>query len=170
MSKYLSKMTELGFYFVREESRQTSLERIQQVEREIGQNFSSDYTDFLLYFGVIGFENYVDFPVLEPCSKGEIMSVSCFFGILPGESYDLVVEYETYRDQIPIDAFPIANDACGNVICIQNYGNIEKVYFWDHEDYSAHDPEKSSGYSNVYLLANSFDEFINSLYCADDDE
>ena len=46
-----------------------------------------------------------------------------------------------------------------------------KVYFWDSVEEEDVDEEagEEPGYSNVYLLANSFQEFINSLEKIEDD-
>jgi hypothetical protein len=64
---------------------------------------------------------------------------------------------------MPDELIPIANASCGDKICMSVIGdNYGKVYFWDHEQeaYEGEEPD----YSNVHLIANSFTDFINSLY------
>lgn len=82
-------------------------------------------------------------------------------------SYNIIKNIEIYKistKRMPVHIVPIGEDSGGNQICIscgeKDYGYI---YFWDHEnevDYSVSD---DSDYSNLYLIAKSFDEFINGL-------
>jgi hypothetical protein len=63
---------------------------------------------------------------------------------------------------VPAGFLPLAVDPGGNLICLVISGtNTGKVYFWDHEEEV--EEGQQPGYSNVYLIANSFNEFLNSL-------
>ncbi|MBZ0284878.1 MAG: SMI1/KNR4 family protein [Anaerolineae bacterium] len=63
---------------------------------------------------------------------------------------------------IPQNFLPIGVDTFGNLICLSIAGDdYDKVYFWDH-DWEV--TEGTPDYSNVYLLADSFDSFLNKLY------
>ncbi len=70
---------------------------------------------------------------------------------------------KNYSGRIPNSFFPIAYDSCGNLICIPVKGpDRGKVYFWDHEMEAADDEEPS--YDNLTLIADSFEDFFNSLH------
>ena len=95
---------------------------------------------------------------------GEASIVRGFFKINSSNSYDdLLSSIENYRNRMPNYYIPIADDTFGNNICLaikgQNYG---KVYFWDHENEV--DDGETPTMDNMSLLANNFDDFLNSLY------
>lgn len=90
-------------------------------------------------------------------------SVDWFLGIDENESNNLIEYLKIYKNRIPHNFFPIASDPGDNLICISVGGSDDgKIYFWDYEreDDSADTPD----YSNVILIADTFDEFINNLY------
>jgi hypothetical protein len=58
---------------------------------------------------------------------------------------------------------PVAGDGSGNLICLSFEGaNKGAVYFWDHDE--EHSPPT---YENVYLIAETFEKFLNSIYFED---
>jgi hypothetical protein len=97
--------------------------------------------------------------------------ISDFYALKYGPDYDeLYDSYETFLDRIPKELIPIACDPGGNQICLgvregKYYG---KIYFWNHENEAAiwdlPDDVETPWWDNVYLVANSFEEFINKLY------
>lgn len=90
-------------------------------------------------------------------------SIQRFYGVNRNDSYDLVKHIKLYRNRIHSDFIPIACDPGGNQICLAVKGrNREKIYFWDHE--LEKDDGEECDYSNMTLIANHFDEFINSLF------
>ena len=172
MNKYKNQMKKLKSYYVKKIEQKFVIEKnIKQLENEINCTLPIDYQIFLLNFGCIAFEDYVSFSFLEPYSGGDRGSLSVFFGVIPGASYDLIVNYHNYQSRMPYNFLPIANDPGGNVVCLSLKGNDKGVvYFWDHnEEEMVHEGEEP-GYSNVYLLANCFDDFINSLEIDDEDD
>jgi hypothetical protein len=87
-----------------------------------------------------------------------------FFGIDPSDSDDLDRVCEVYTDRVPPDLLPIASDSFGNVICVGIRGKRRRrIYFWDHEDEFDDNGQGRQDYGNVYLLADSFDEFLGKL-------
>ena len=67
------------------------------------------------------------------------------------------------------DSFPIASDDYGNSICLIVKGpNRGKIYFWDHEMEADTDQGEVADYSNMTLISDSFNEFIECLYKEDD--
>lgn len=90
-------------------------------------------------------------------------SIHYFYGINADPDYDIVKDLKVYKDRVPSDCLPIAYDEGGNLICLILKGSErEKIYFWDHE-FEKGDGEEPD-FSNMTLIANNFDEFINSLY------
>lgn len=62
---------------------------------------------------------------------------------------------------MPNSVFSIAHDPGGNLICIDI--NDDKVYFWDHEKEVNYSCSDDNDRSNLYLIAESFNEFISIL-------
>ncbi len=92
--------------------------------------------------------------------------VHTFFGIYKDPNYNLLCKLRDMGSRIPCDCFPVACDSCGNLICIVIKGSDRgKIYFWDHELEAADGEEPS--YDNLTLIADSFDEFLNSLHDLD---
>jgi hypothetical protein len=128
-------------------------------EKKWGYKLPEPYRDFLLSHN----GGYPEPDAFNFKNKDTGSSVDRFLGIDIGE-YDNLIEYlENYKNRIPNDLFPIAHDPGGNLICIcisgDNYG---KIFFWDH-DIEADEGELPD-YSNITLISDSFEEFMNNLY------
>jgi hypothetical protein len=89
-----------------------------------------------------------------------ISRVDGFNYIKNGDFLDLLNTWEVYQGRIPKEFISIAFDPGGNQICIgvsnPYYGQI---YFWDHEE----EGDEETTYDNLYLIAESFDKFMNNL-------
>lgn len=148
-----------------EESRRplTSTE-IERVEGIIGIVFPEDYKEFLLNHNG-GRPVPCAFPLigLDANPFGE---VHYFFGIDDtDEAYDLLWNYDTFMDRLPNNLLGIGCDAGGDLICLSCSGDdVGTVVFWDH-----HNVPEAPDYSNVYFIANSFSEFLDSLCELPDD-
>jgi hypothetical protein len=96
---------------------------------------------------------------------GHGTSVMFFYGIHEAEKVDrLDLACKVYKERVPADLIPIAYDASDNNICIGWTGERKgKVYFWDHEDELDEDGDLVTDYRNVYLVANSLQEFLDGL-------
>lgn len=119
-----------------------------------------DYREFLLkYNGGKPSSNCFSFSDDE--TDGSV--IQSFFGIHGMDNYDLLYEYQNvYKDRIPDNCFPIACDSFGNLILISVKGpDRGKIYFWDHEEEAYEDVPD---YSNLTLIADSFDEFLDGLH------
>lgn len=82
-----------------------------------------------------------------------------FFGVKTKSYNNLISTYETYKKRIPYNTFPIGYDSCDNLILLSVKGDdYGKVYYWDHEMET-----EPADYSNLTLIADSFDEFIKGL-------
>jgi SMI1-KNR4 cell-wall len=86
--------------------------------------------------------------------------ISYFFGIDTGDTYDLLKNINSYRDRIPQDFTPIADDVAGNILCLGVEGAQEgKIFFWDHEN----EMDENDNYTNMYYVANDIFELLNKL-------
>jgi len=96
-------------------------------------------------------------------------TVHYFLGISP-DRYKGLLEYEkVFCGRIPSNTLAIASDPGGDLILLsvkgQDYG---KVYYWDH-NWEAEDGQ-TPDYSNLTLIADSFEDFLSSLKSEDEIE
>jgi hypothetical protein len=140
----------------------TSPEAIAQFEARRGVLLPAEYKAFLLKSN--GGMPIPD--VLEvPGWHGQGSELGSFYGIHDGpKTKRLDWACEVHEERIPADLIPIAYDANGNEICIGWKGKREgKIYFWDHEDELDENGLFVQDYRNVFLVANSLQEFLDSL-------
>jgi len=145
------------------ESRESvSEEQIAAVERQLGSSLPRDYRDFLLAHNG-GRVRPAVFSVHGNPHFGSKCVVHFFNAIDPGKSHDLLWKAEIYRNRMPLGFLSVASDPGGNQICLVLSGsNIGKVVFWDHHCEEM-DEDMPPSEDNVYLIANSFTEFLESL-------
>jgi hypothetical protein len=165
MNLYDDRMTSLRGYDVTGEGpHRLSEDELEALERQLGARLPADYRAFLTTYGGYAFDQLVTFPYRQPYAGGERGVLSVFFGNLPGDAYDLLRNRNTYRGRVPSDLLPVATDPGGNLIALALGGEHKgKLYFWDHEEEEMVEEGKAPGYSNVYLIANSFDDLMDSL-------
>lgn len=83
-------------------------------------------------------------------------SVSLFYGFTDDDDYSIIDNAILFDNDYENSYMPIGHDPGGNKIVVCISGNdFGKVYFCDHEVA----PPK-----NLYLIANSFTEFLEKLY------
>jgi hypothetical protein len=168
MNKYEKRVEELAPFYTEGEGRgpQTlSEETINQLEQTIGYSLPSDYKVFLADFGGVAFYKYAIFAI-QGTSKPDSGSIlSTFYGVLPNYPLeDIATLYTDYKGRIPSDLLPIGEDPGGNIICLGLAGEMRgKVYFWGHHGEVVPDKGCEPGSTNVFFVANSFEEFLYSL-------
>lgn len=80
-----------------------------------------------------------------------------------GEVSTLEQSFRSLKDRIPDDAIPLASCGCGDTLIIFWTGPFEgQVWIWDHDGEGEGD--------NLYFVAASFDELLDSLYDGECDE
>lgn len=141
-----------------------SLSQIEEVEEFAGLNFPKEYKDHLLkYNGGQCVPNVFSFE-----ENGEITNscIDWFLAIYDGEYDNLktyIFTYKIEKKRLPQNLLPIAHDPGGNLICI-SCGNEEgRIYFWDHEKELDYNIVDDNDYSNLFLIANDFNEFLDEL-------
>jgi cell wall assembly regulator SMI1 len=146
----------------------TSPELIAQFEARWGVSLPAEYKAFLLKSNGGASKPNV-FEVPEWHAQGS--SLLMFFGVHDDPGYSLDSACKSYDERVPADLIPIATDAGGNNICLGWKGERKgKVYFWDHEDELDEDGDFVTDYRNVYLVANSLQEFLDNLMTYEDFE
>ncbi|KWW21751.1 SMI1 / KNR4 family protein [Peribacillus simplex] len=130
------------------------LQDINQFEQEYDVNLPKQYVDFLLKYNG-GYPQESNFKISD--DEGESL-VNKFYGIGDMKS-NLAKVFEVLEGEIPDEFISIANDPGGNEILLGVSGEYQgKVYFWNH------DIEPEEEMDNMFILADSFTEFFNTLY------
>ncbi len=94
--------------------------------------------------------------------KGTLIDI--IFGFTKEKYRDLRKTNIDMLNRIPTNTLAIADDQGGNLILLSVKGpDYGKVYFWDHELET-----EPADYSNLTLIADSFEEFINNLKSEDE--
>lgn len=163
------KFTDLGFALSAKPSKSPERE-IEAVESQIGAPLPKSYRHMLLTFKApIYFENDVAYKPIEPSPWARddgTQGFVEFYGPKRGES-GLGKAIKTFRSRLPHSVIPIAEAPGGNQICLGVAGELEgKVFLWDHEGESSDE----RGFDNLYLIAESFDKFVELLEVRPEEE
>lgn len=140
----------------------TSPDPIAQFEAQRGVLLPAEYKAFLLESnGGSPIPNVFEVPGWHGKGSG----LNYVYGIHYGEKVvRLDLACDTYDDRVPSDLIPIADDAFGNNICMGWKGQrAGKIYFWDHEDELDENGDFVTDYRNVFLVADSLQEFLDGL-------
>jgi len=136
---------------------------IDEIEKTVSLKFPEEYRKHLLKYNG-GQCSPNEFSFIENGKKTN-SCVDWFLAIYDGE-YDNLSDYiKTYKldeKRLPADIIPIANDPGGNLICI-SCGKEDNgaIYFWDHEKEVDYSVSGDDDYSNLFLIANSFKDFLD---------
>lgn len=158
MNDFNEKMQVLNSYYVPDGEPKTLTDgELLHLEENIGSSLPQDYKAFLSKFGGFAPDGYAVFPYKEKFPKGNKGIVNVFFAVLEDDSYDLLRNFKNLQEEVDGRYLPIAQDPGGNLICIAlNSNDFGKIYFWYH----ANEPSEKQ---NLYLVADSFTEFIDCL-------
>lgn len=146
----------------------TTHAQIQKAETIIGAELPDEYKQYLLshkggHPEPDGFK--IQWGNQEWTEGNDINSIAWFFAIHDGESENFIDYYETHHDRIPKGTVPIARDGCSNLILLAISGsNKGKVFFWQREYEVDFENGEVPDYRNIGFVANSFREFIDSLF------
>ncbi|MDX2248300.1 MAG: SMI1/KNR4 family protein [Bacteroidia bacterium] len=139
--------------------------QIDEIEQITGLSLPEEYKNHLLtYNGGRCHPNRFSF-----YENGKITSsaIDWFLAIYEGKYNNLKTYINSYKmeeKRLPQHILPIARDPGGNLVCISCMGeDFGYIYFWDHEkevDFQAPDHDE---YSNLYLVAKTFQNFLDEL-------
>lgn len=141
---------------------------IEALEQVWGVGLPKAYKEFLTkYNGGSPIPNCFSFK--NRPNEGSFVDV--FFGVKKDPNNNLLMNIKLYEERIPSNFLPIADDPGGNLILLSIKGiDRGKIYFWDHDLEADPDLNEIPDYSNLILIADSFDEFINGLHSEDEIE
>lgn len=136
--------------------------RIGILERKLGLVLPEAYRLFLLRNN--GGKPKPEFFPIRGLDRNPFGSINFFEGIdLPIKSRNIEWNYRSYKGRIPRELIAVAGDGSGNLICLSFEGARKgAVYFWDHDE--EHSPPT---HRNVYLIAETFEKFLDSIYFED---
>ena len=168
MNKYAQHVEKFGGTFVYSRSEEAFItlteEDLQVAEREIGYLLPRDYREFLKDFGGYTFDG-VYYPIHGSWSA--MNGLDTFYG-LKIRSCNLLSTYkgDLANGVIAPDLLPITGDMAGGHVCLFIAGDrLGSIHYWFREEAVA-----PYDYSNLYHIANSFDEFMQSLTTEDEYE
>lgn len=164
MSRYSNHMRKIRCEFIGKTTETPIQEGIEMAELLLGLSLPPNYREFLSNHGGSAPGIYTYFKYLDSYPRDQKGIVDVFFGILPGSTYDLSGNISTYEGRLPKNMLPIACDPGDNLICLAIEGaNKDCIYYWDHNNEEDIGEGEIPGYSNIYLVSQSFDNFIDSL-------
>lgn len=132
-----------------------SLAEIKNIELIIGYEFPPMYVNFLLkYNGGRPDLDLFKIPTRPDDNEG---IVQIFFGInRDSPSSNLIWNYEVFRARMAAWLIPIGREDGGNIICL---GRKDlNIHYWDH------DRENKRSEENIFLISQSWENFLESLY------
>jgi hypothetical protein len=139
------------------EQKVSSDEEVRQLEEAIGFELPDDYRDFLKFNGDISVSSGVDlshrsgYPTYAGCEY--------FFGIDPEEQTNSIYrEYKNMSRELPPKFFPISSSDNGSVCIVLDGPERGHIYFL-HCGQGVKDILEE----RLYLISNSFDEFMRLL-------
>ena len=130
---------------------------IHSIEQELSVSIPADYKAFLIEHNGICTENTI--VRIEAIEEETLLNV--LFSCDNQLNRALTLEYwnTEYKDDIPEGALLIGDFQDGGFLFLIPAGNDKGVYYYDH----AYTFESSDDDGNTYLLADTFEAFINSL-------
>ncbi|MEK4077564.1 SMI1/KNR4 family protein [Paenibacillus sp. FSL R5-0486] len=132
------------------------LKNIEEFEAKYDVVLPVQYRDFLLEYNGGNVKPNV-FKISD--DEGET-ALNTLYGLDINESYDeLSSVFDSLYGEIPNEFISIGDDSGGNQICLgtsEEYAG--KIYIF------LHDIEPTEKISNMFLISDSFDSFLDSLY------
>ena len=146
---------------------QVTIDDIKKVEKELNINLPEDYKQYLVKYNG-GHPIKDSFPLIEiydfdRYGWGKSTIYDCEinrFHAICDDYYDNFVKSNKYKVDILDNFIIIGGSSGGDSICI----NVEKGKDYGKIYYSGHDWDIGPDFASHALIANSFTDFINSLY------
>ncbi len=148
---------------VKESEVQLTNSDIKLLEEKLGVTLPEDYKNFLLLHNG-GHPEKSSFPTVSKFLENE--DIAWFYAFYDGEVCNIIKENEFNKEIIPEEFIAIAYGPFGHDICLGVSGDVlGRVYFfvrnWDLDEDGQPVPD------DFFRIANSFTDFINSLYYSD---
>lgn len=133
--------------------------RVAVLEAKLRTRLPDDYREFLLEHNG-GRPKPAKFVFARRIGPYTDSLVDWFLALYDGEHSNLETVCGWLANRIPDNLLPVAIDPFGNFVLLGLSGEHRgKVYFWDHE----REPARQPDWSNIDLVADSFDAFLRGL-------
>ena len=159
---------------------------ILSIEEKLKCRLPEGYRTFLSKFGSSAFKGaspdnpYIIFRSLTPLpahiSEDGRGMFDAFYGkeIKEQDAYSLSIRIQFYLGRMPDSIIPIGDDGGAGQICMGIHGvHAGKIYYWDQQNEALDEEEYLEEYDharpsealfqNVYLVAESFENFLHQL-------
>lgn len=144
-------------------------EDLQELELLIGYQLPLDFKQFLRKYNGGRPSLLYAFPIYA--NRSGDLGLLNGFNCLTAKPYrrvydDIRYQLGVFKNRMPHHLIPFAFDPGGNQLCIsaraKDYG---KIYFWDHEEEEEYEDDDGTAdaYPGIYLVAQSFTAFLESL-------
>src|SRR5262249_51705156 len=148
-------MSRIHYWYVSEPV-PVSDDDIRSFEEALGHALPPSYRLFLKRYGLTAGKGDTRFS--DPDNPEEVeTAVDVFYGLKPGDSYDLRENWQSYPDDLPGHLLPIASGSGGQFLLSLSGEDRGTLYWWLPE----YGPVESM--DNIEPVADSFDRFVNSL-------
>jgi len=154
-NKYDSVMQRIRYRYVPGQVPVTE-DALREFEARIGYTLPADYRTFLLKYGMCAAAGGTRFRNTDDPEQIE-SSVNVFYGLKPGDTYDLFENRRILGDRLPAHLLPFASGSGGD-FCVSLQGEDAGRIYWWYPHGGTDDP-----YEDLELVAHDFDGFIESL-------
>lgn len=152
-------------------------DELAEIERQIGAHLPADYRDYLKRYGYSTFGDLVEFRPIEALPSRVSVSgnapFSHFYGPASAGANALGTAIESYKGRMHSSVIPIASDGGGCEIVLGLSGPIRgRVFYWDcndewdeseYEDEHGSQMPEEAKFANMYLVSDTFTEFLTKL-------
>ena len=129
---------------------------ISEVESKLDISLPNDYKEFLHQNNGAK----VDDGYFFVKDLNEYIMMDTFFGIsISKKALDIIEVNNEFDGEIPFKSILIGDEPGGGLILLVNDGEDNGIYYYDHS-YSF---EQSSDEKNSYIIANTFQDFVDML-------
>ena len=134
------------------------------LEQILEHQLPMEYREFIVTYGGIALDGYVEFPIKSKCGLGDSDYLDVVYTLRSDDGYNLQKNLEASASMLPDGFLPIGQDPFGNLICLVVSGEKSGwVYFWNRAGKEGDEPRDFPGFGEICPVANGFNEFIFSL-------
>jgi len=163
------KLARLGIEPLFGEYAPLSLDEVGELERRLGA-FPPAYREVVMKYGGAVFNREVCFRPVDPrilvIAPDGLLTLDCIYGAAQGndpwDPNSLRANIEWTNGRMPSTMIPVAGSGSDYVCLGLSAPDRGRVFYWERES------EPTVNYNNVYLIAQSFGEFLGQLKCSND--
>lgn len=169
---YRAKTIELG---ITSKHGGCSEQQIQELEQTTGISLPSEYKEFLLSFGTLGFhdQEIAFYPVKSPAlyvEGGTEIPIVNFYGLEHDED-DISVLSARYKGRLPDEMMPIAECPGGDQLSIGLKNEASgRIYYWNHNKEKMQVNLQGEMWAALTLISYTFNEFMVGIGIRMEDE